>query len=403
MKRYAQHLLNNLRVIGLSLAVLLQSACTVLPPAVMAELRVPAAGEPDAFAAARALAREASDASLSPQTFRGTTIHGADGTPLASLAALPPKPVRLITSGGANADDALILLFEQRFHVHNHIALLVPDATENGGFAVLEASSVLQAQGADLANSAANSLALVGSVKRRSLEAFMSDKTSAAVYDLPAGLSAERVLTFAQNHVQARTAYDGLYDAADATRLYCSEFVARALMAGGADALTPQGLFSRHPSIAVLLNALGIRAERLFSVKDLVSDSVQGTSAGTAQFTPPGSAQLTPGSAQLLAKERLPVATILRDRSAAEAALEQAALALVWRKFSDAQRVGELFELTPAGLEFRGPVARFMRQARALARSPASSPALSPALSPAAAVQALADRMFLSPTSATSK
>ena len=94
----------NWRVLCLLLVCLFHlGACTTLPPEVLAELRPPAAQERDAFALRPGVL--ASQPAVQAQAFSGTALANAQGQPIASLAALPAKPVRLITSGGANADD----------------------------------------------------------------------------------------------------------------------------------------------------------------------------------------------------------------------------------------------------------------------------------------------------------
>ena len=109
-----------------------------------------------------------------------------------------------------------------------------------------------------------------GGVRRVSLEAFLSRGGIVAIYAPGPEIDRESLVRFARERMREHKAFDGRYDADDADRYYCVEFVARALEAAGS-APIPATPVSRNPSMQVALGWLGIGTSGLLLADDLVA------------------------------------------------------------------------------------------------------------------------------------
>lgn len=107
-----------------------------------------------------------------------------------------------------------------------------------------------------------------GGVRRVTLRSFLHRPGIIAAYAPPPGTDTQAVVQYARLQHAQRTAFDGRFDADDATAFYCVEFVARALEAGGAAAL-PRVPLTSNASMRVVLYWLQVHPKGLLLAGDL--------------------------------------------------------------------------------------------------------------------------------------
>lgn len=244
---------------------------------------------------------------------RAATHHG-----------LPLQTGQMVVTSGAKADDLFLLLFEQQFHPFSHIGLV---AVEDGVAYVYDAQGTVNSTTKD-------SIGIGGGLRRKRFDDFLKESEYLAVYDLPSGVSATKVLGYAREQFLNKTPYDGVFDGSDASAVYCSEYVERALLAGGAQP-SAKVAFTRNASVRTLLEVLGVKATTVVSVGELVSRSQR-------------------------------VAVVSKERSFAQMALDMAIVEELWRRFTADQKLGALFERTFSGIDYSGDVKLFVEKAQAL-------------------------------------
>ncbi len=114
--------------------------------------------------------------------------------------------------------------------------------------------------------------AVGGGMRRMTLEWFVANQTWIAVYDPPAGADPARIVEFARRSYAQHIPFDAYFDLADASRMYCTEFVALALAAADAPPVRTSAL-NPNPSIRVIADWLQLRAGTVISAGALVEHS----------------------------------------------------------------------------------------------------------------------------------
>ena len=95
---------------------------------------------------------------------------------------------------------------------------------------------------------------LRGKIRRTKLETFLQRGTVSAVYE-HRDVDLESVAAYARGAFRDRLAFDGLFDYRTPERVYCSEFVAAALLSAGHDA-TPATPRTENPSLDRIMHWL---------------------------------------------------------------------------------------------------------------------------------------------------
>ena len=172
--------------------------------------------------------------------------------------------------------------------------------------------------------------AVGGGMRRMTLEWFVANQTWIAVYDPPAGADPARIVEFARRSHARHIPFDAYFDLADASRMYCTEFVALALAAADAPPVQTSAL-NPNPSIRVIADWLQLRAGTVIPAGALVEHS-----------------------------ER--VALISKQHSPAQFSAYFSLKRELHRRFTPDQKVGNvLFFSTFTGLGFQPPVREVIR------------------------------------------
>jgi len=114
--------------------------------------------------------------------------------------------------------------------------------------------------------------AVGGGMRRMTLEWFVANQTFIAIYAPPVGADPEKIVEFARQSYAQHIPFDAYFDLSDASRMYCTEFVALALTAADAPPVQASAL-NPNPSIRVIADWLQLRAETLMPAGALVEHS----------------------------------------------------------------------------------------------------------------------------------
>jgi hypothetical protein len=162
--------------------------------------------------------------SLDPARFATAEIGAGRPT----WRGLPIEDGQVIVIENDGALPFMLKLLVQRFEPYVHAGLIVFD---DGVPQVYEAWAIyhLRLSGRPTRDPG-------GGIRRVSLDSFLRRAGTIAIHDPPAGVDRVKSVAYARAQLAARTRFDEFFDARDTRTLYCSEFVARALEAGGAGA-----------------------------------------------------------------------------------------------------------------------------------------------------------------------
>jgi hypothetical protein len=111
-----------------------------------------------------------------------------------------------------------------------------------------------------------------GGVRRLSLEWFVANQSYIAIYAPPAGADPARIVEFARQSHARHIPFDAWFDLDDASRMYCTEFVALALAAADAPPVRTSAM-NPNPSIRVLADWLQVRADTIIPANALIEHS----------------------------------------------------------------------------------------------------------------------------------
>lgn len=264
----------------------------------------------------------------------GCGAHGAagKGVPLRTLEiregetrvpnhyGLPLATGQILLGDGGGPISALYTLFPEKYQTSIHAGIL---ALEDDGPHVYEAMGRLMVSLARRPTDAVR-----GRIFRTPLELFVQRQRFVEVYDLPPSVDPGKVAAYARDHHRRRTPFDPYFDFEDHGALCCTEFVALALEAGGAP-LPELSPFRRNPSLTLVREWLGISPAGLIPAAALVdADRYVGTLSTFSSLT------------------------TLRMFFALKRELHL--------RFTEEQRLGNIFRWTGGGLRFREEIQDYL-------------------------------------------
>jgi hypothetical protein len=177
---------------------------------------------------------------------------------------LPLRQAQIIVIERGTAQSFVMALLAEQYFPYTHAGLVVLD---DGEPYVYESFAVLKPRLRGRPTRDAG-----GGVQRVPLASFLRRKGTIAIHDAPPGVDREAVVAFARARLAARTPFDEFFDARDAHAVYCTEFVARALEAGGAPPY-PGIPVTANASARKLLDWLEVRAPRLLLAGEVLRDT----------------------------------------------------------------------------------------------------------------------------------
>lgn len=235
---------------ALAVLALSQTGCIAMPREVAAEFEP---GPPDRPDSAR----------LAPRDFRTFQASG----PAAAVPGpygLPLRSGQLVASDAGAPVSLLLSLIGEEYSPYVHAGILVMEA---GKPYVYETFGILRPF-----HRGPPTDAMGGKVRRVSLERYIARQRITAIFDPPGVADAGAVAQFALAHHRDGTQFDPYFDWRDHRRMYCTEFVALALHAGGAPLPAPVQVRD-NASLRILLKWLKVEAEHIVTVSALVGDA----------------------------------------------------------------------------------------------------------------------------------
>jgi hypothetical protein len=233
---------------------------------------------------------------------------------------LPLQSGQLVVSDSGDPDSLLMSIAGEQYTAFGHAGIL---SIEEGEAYVYEGYALLWPF---LTGPPTD--AMHGRIRRITLEQYIARQRVTAIFDPPAGVDRTAVAAFARARHEDGTEFDPYFDWHDHTRLYCTEFAALALHAGGQPLPTPVRVRD-NASLRIALDWLKVSAPEIVT-------------AGS----------LTEGA------ER--VALISQRLSAREVEAYFAAKRELHRRFTTDQKLGNIWSWSWRGLRLRPQIEAFL-------------------------------------------
>jgi hypothetical protein len=204
-------------------------------------------------------------AAVGPSAFRTWQVEGVADDSSVAFQGIPVRTGQIVVSeqGSPNSLFLSLLVAENYRYVHTGIIVI-----ENGIPVVYESNGHMQPS---LFNRPLSSR-VVGGMRRLELGTFLTRNRFVAIYDPPAGADGDRIGGFARDSLAAGLRFDAYFDRTDPSTVYCSEFTALALAAGG---VAPPQASPMNPnaSVALVLDWLEIATADIITPASLVVDA----------------------------------------------------------------------------------------------------------------------------------
>ncbi len=268
-------------------------------------------------------------ASLGPESFRTWQVEGKAGDGAVLLAGIPVRTGQIVVSEQGSPNSMFLSLLVAENHPFVHTGIIV---IERGIPQVYEANGHVQLS---LTNQPLTSR-ITGGTRRIELGTFLTRNRFVALYDPPPGADPDEMGRFAQASLVGQLPFDAFFDRTDPSRVYCSEFTALALAAGG---VAPPRTSPMNPnaSVALILDWLEITTPDMILPAGLIAASSR-------------------------------VGLFSRGDTPAQVAAYFAAKAELHRRFTPDQKLGNVLDFSPLGvLRFQPEVAAFMAAAHSAA------------------------------------
>ena len=208
-------------------------------------------------------------ATLGPARFHTWQVEGpVEGTADDATVLFQGIPVRtgqIVVSEQGSPNSLFLSLLVAENHRYVHTGILVID---EGRPMVYEANGHMQAS----FGSRPLTRSVVGGMRRLELGAFLTRNRFIAIYDPPPVADWQRIGQFARDSLAAGLPFDAYFDRSDPANVYCSEFTALALAAGGvAPARTSP--MTPNASVAVILDWLEITTPDIIPPEALIENA----------------------------------------------------------------------------------------------------------------------------------
>jgi hypothetical protein len=217
--------------------------------------------------AAKAALLLAGCASFDPEGYRAFEISPSpESTPASAVQTwkgLPLETGQIIVTEHPGGTSLFLSLAARDFVPYLHIGLI---AIED------EQPYVYEAMGAMLPMPWARPTAhMGGGVQRVTLDSFLARGGITAIYAPPSTADRRVLAEFARGAWREYVPFDSRYDASDASKYYCVEFVARALEAAGVARIRPTPV-TRNASMQVAMDWLDIRTDELLLAGTVIAN-----------------------------------------------------------------------------------------------------------------------------------
>jgi hypothetical protein len=256
---------------------------------------------------------------LTPAAYRTFDAESASEGEL-DFHGLPLQSGQLVVSDSGEADSLLMSMMGEQYTSYGHAGIL---SIEDGRAYVYEGYALLWPF-----LSGPPTDAMHGYIRRVTLDQYIGRQRVTAIFEPEPGVNKTAVVAFARARHEDGTEFDPYFDWRDHTRMYCTEFAALALQAGGRPLPTPVRVRD-NASLRVALDWLKVQAPAIVT-------------AGS----------LTEGA------ER--IALISKQLTAREVDAYFAAKRELHRRFTDDQKLGNIWSWSWRGLRLRPQIEAFL-------------------------------------------
>lgn len=237
----------------------------------------------------------------------------------------PLQTGQIVVSESSAPINLIYLLLYPEFSTFVHVGIL--EVTKEGHF-VYDAGGTYKLGG----GAAPPTDNVSGYVKKSSFSDFLEDVGgTVSIYAPPVGIDLDAVIAYAKQQVAGHTPFDAYFNYTDHSRLYCAEFVAQALEAGG---VYPYSTVPIKPnaSMRVVLDWLKVRDEKILPVYQLL-------------------------------KANNWVGTLSKTDTLTELEVDRAVKYELYRRFTPDQKLGNVLDWGGLGVELQHPIIQFRQAA----------------------------------------
>ncbi len=240
---------------------------------------------------------------------------------LVSVNDLPVRSGQVVVSEAGSSMSFMMNLMAEEYAPYGHAGIVV---REPDGIFVYEAFGFLNFRIWE-----PPTRRLRGKIRRVPLIDFLERTTTAAIYEHDE-IELDAVAAYAIEAYENRLAFDGMFDYRTANSVYCSEFVAAALIAAGHPETTPISR-TKNPSLNRTMDWLGVDTPGFILAAHLLAGATE-------------------------------IARISKRYSASQVDAHFAYERELHRRFSIDQKLGNVFRWTYAGPRFRPHLAKLRKQ-----------------------------------------
>lgn len=255
---------------------------------------------------------------LTPDSYRGLPLHSG----------------QIIVSESGNRYSLFFSIMPKQFAPHIHAGILIFDGDKPY---VYEALGSL---GLFMGSQPTDNIS--GHIRRRPFDRFIDNENYTSIYNLPKNIDKNKVIQYALDHYQKKTPFDPYTNTESHERLYCTEFVAMALEAGSKESITLTP-YRKNNSINKVRDWL-----KFVSNEIILADSLVQLENHVVTL-----------SSRLTLRE-LRLYILMRYE--------------LHKRFTEDQRLGNIFQWTGAKLRLRKPVEHFMESAMNLFENEKQAP-----------------------------
>ena len=241
----------------------------------------------------------------------------------ATYRELPLYSGQLVLSESGGPVSLLFSLFVEQFSPYVHAGVLV---FENGEPIVYEARGRVQLETGTVPTDT-----IEGRIRARHLGKLLRRQNYVSIYNPPPGTNIDAMVRYVREQYRARLPFDPYFNTGDHSEVYCTEFLALALEAGGVP-LPAATAIRKNPSLAVVRDWLKLASDSLYLAESMVSPDNRAM-------------------------------TLSRKHSIKHVRLYQAAKAELHRRFSADQKLGNVFSWSRGSLQYRPEIRTFLARA----------------------------------------
>ena len=199
-----------------------------------------------------------------PNAFRTWQIDMQPDESTVLFRGIPVRTGQIVASEQGSAQSIFLSLLVADSSPFVHTGIL---AVENGIPVLYEANGQIQPS----FRGGPPTRHIAGGLRRVTLESFLTRQRFVAIYDPPVGADRQRIGAFTRESLAAGLPFDSYFNREDPSKVYCSEFTALALAAGGVSARRAS-LVNANESVGIIMDWLEITTPDIIPAGAIIAD-----------------------------------------------------------------------------------------------------------------------------------